>query len=314
LSEIKSIWRHPTLYFITRMFILLGMMLMFGGLAYSIAVYTSKGIFGVDLMSNPSLMNDYSNPQVVNALKYVQALAAIGIFIIPSWHFAKAINRTPADYLKINRKTTVSELGIALAILIAVTPLISWLIYINQKIVLPPQYQQLEQQLKLAEQIAQQLTQAFLNVSTPMGLLSNIIVIAVIAAIGEEFLFRGVLQTFMRSVTNNAHVSVIFVAVVFSAFHGQFYGSIPRFVLGLILGYAFLFTGNLWISIFIHFMNNALAVIFSYPAIQQQLPAQLQQNYTFEAWYINLGSAVATILLLWLLRKTTKNRVWYNGE
>lgn len=314
MTENNSLWRHPAVFFITRMFILLGMMLVFGGMAYSIALVSSKALFGVDFVADPSLLNNFSDPNVIAALKYVQALSAIGLFIFPAWFFCKAINREPIDYLKLNRKTKASEVLIALAIMICITPFISWLVYVNEKIQLPASMHELETTLKQTEALAARITEAFLNVSTFGGLISNLVVIALIAAIGEEFFFRGVLQTFLRNITGHPHFAVIFTAVVFSAFHAQFYGFLPRFVLGVVLGYAFLFTGNVWISILIHFTNNALAVVFSYQPFSHLLPAELQSDYTFEAWYINAASALLTLALLLLLRKITSKRVWYNGE
>lgn len=314
MTENNSLWRHPAVFFITRMFILLGMMMVFGGVAYSIALVSSKALFRVDFIANPELLNNFSDPAAIAALKYVQAISAIGLFIFPAWFFCRAINREPIDYLKLDRKINIREVLVALAIMICITPFISWLVYVNEKIQLPASMYELETTLKQTEALAARITEAFLNVSTFGGLISNLIVVALIAAVGEEFFFRGVLQTFIRNISGNAHFAVIFAAIVFSAFHAQFYGFLPRFVLGAVLGYAFLFTGNLWISILIHFTNNALAVVFSYQPFAHALPAELQTDYTFEAWYVNAVSALITLALLLLLRKITLKRVWYNGE
>lgn len=173
---------------------------------------------------------------------------------------------------------------------------------------------QLEQELKAAEELAAKLTQAFVKADTLDVLWVNILVIAVLPAIGEEFLFRGVLQNFVRLTTGKKHFAVWMIAIVFSAFHGQFYGFIPRLILGAALGYAYLFTGNLWISIVMHFVNNAFAVVSSYTPIKNNLPTVMQDGYVFESWMINAGSALVTIGLLWILRNITIKRVWYNGE
>jgi uncharacterized protein len=314
MTDSKPIWQHPVIFFTTRLLILLGMMLVFGGMGYSIALFTTQSLFGVNFLENPGLMNQFDKPEVVYALKYVQGISAIGIFIFPAWYFCKALHREPADYLKLNRRIAFPEAFIAIAIMVVVSPFINWLVYINEKIKLPASMAELEGQLKQAENLAAQITKAFLDVSTINGLAGNIIVIAVIAAVGEEFLFRGAIQNLLRNVTGKKHLAVIITAIAFSAFHGQFYGFIPRLVLGAVLGYAYLFTGNLWISILMHFTNNALAVIFSYKPLAGQMPAQLQADYVVEEWYINAGSAVAALGLLLLLRSITQKRVWYNGE
>ncbi|MFN3446073.1 MAG: lysostaphin resistance A-like protein [Bacteroidia bacterium] len=314
MTEKNLFWEHPVVFFITRMFILAGMMLVFAGFAYSIAVYTSKAIFGIDYLANPSLLTDFTAPSNLNALKYIQALTSAGIFIYPAWYFCKALHQTPAEFLKLNRSITFSEIALSITIVLAAMPFVSWLVYANGFFKLPASMAGLELELKAAEELAAKFTQAFIQADTLDVLWINLLVIAVLPAIGEEFLFRGVLQNFVRLTTGKKHFAVWMIAIVFSAFHGQFYGFLPRMILGAALGYAYLFTGNLWISIIMHFVNNAFAVVSSYTPIKNNLPTVMQDGYVFESWMINAGSAVVTIGLLWILRNITFKRVWYNGE
>lgn len=314
MTEKNLIWNHPVVFFITRMFILAGMMLVFAGFAYSVAIYTGKPIFGIDYLANPGLLTDFNSTSNLNALKYIQALTSAGMFIYPAWYFCKALHQTPAEFLKLNRKTTLTEIVLSVAIVLAAMPFVSWLVYANSFIQFPASMAQLEQELKAAEELAAQLTQAFVKADTIDVLWVNIIVVAILPAIGEEFLFRGVLQNFVRLTTGKKHFAVWMIAIVFSAFHGQFYGFIPRLILGAALGYAYLFTGNLWISIVMHFVNNAFAVVSSYTPIKNNLPTVMQDGYVFESWMINAGSALVAIGLLWILRNITIKRVWYNGE
>ena len=314
MTEKKLFWEHPVVFFITRMFILAGMMLVFAGFAYSIAVYTCKPIFGIDFLSNPSLLTDFNSTANINELKYIQTLTSAGIFIYPAWYFCKSMHQVPAEFLKLNLKTKPTEIILAILVVLTAMPFISWLIYINSFLKLPASMAQLETEMKAAEELAAHFTQAFIKADTLDVLWINLIVIAIIPAIGEEFLFRGVLQNFVRLTTGKKHFTIWIVAIVFSAFHGQFYGFIPRLVLGAALGYAYLFTGNLWISIIMHFINNAFAVVSSYTPIKNNLPIIMQDGYVFESWMINTGSVVLTIGLLWILRNITFKRVWYNGE
>ncbi|MFN7312265.1 MAG: lysostaphin resistance A-like protein [Bacteroidota bacterium] len=314
MTENSSIWKHPVIFFITRSFILMGMMLVFGGFGYSVSMFTAKALFGIDFLNNPDLINQMNNTQVIHALKYVQVVASIGLFVAPAWFFCRALNTEPVEYLKLNRKTTVAEIVSAIMVMIASMPVVSWMIYVNENVKFPPSLAQLEAELKLAESTAAKLTEAFVKADNLNTLFVNIFVVALIPAISEEFLFRGALQNFLRHTFKHKHVAVILTALIFSAFHGQFYGSLPRFALGAVLGYAYLFTGNLWTGIAMHFFNNAIAVIMSYQGIQQLLPDYMKEGYVFEAWYINVGSAIACVLCLLLLRKVTFRRVWYNGE
>jgi uncharacterized protein len=312
MTENNPIWQHPAIYFITRLFILIGMMMVFGGIAYSIAIYTCKPFFGLDFMSNPTLMNDFTNPAYIPALKYIQLMGSIGAFIFPAWYFCKAIQRKPENYLKLTRILSIPEIIVSLVLIFASMPFISWLIYINGLITFPSGFASLEASLKSAEELAAKITLAFLQADTLSVLWYNILVIAVIPAIGEEFLFRGVLQNFVKQVTSNKHLSVWLIAIIFSAFHGQFYGFIPRVCLGAILGYAYLFTGNLWVSIAIHFINNAFAVICSYGPVAAKLPYFMADNFVFESWLINAGSACMVICLIVLFRYLGIKKMWYH--
>lgn len=314
MTEKKMFWEHPAVYFITRMMILLGMMIFWGGVGYIAGVSMIQPIWGIDLVKTPSDLNNLDNPLILQATKLIQALSSIGLFIVPSWLFCKSIQQEPVEYLKLNRKPLLKEMLIALVLVFAAMPVVSWMFYINQQITLPASFHELEQYLQETENKAAKITMAFLNVNEWKGLLINIVVIALLPAIGEELLFRGVFQNFIRHVTGKRHFAVIVTAILFSAIHFQFYGFFPRFYLGLVLGYMFLFTGNIWITILIHFVNNAFAVICSYGPIKNKLPEIMQDGYVFESWVVNTSSFVISTLLIALIYKITYKRVWYNGE
>ena len=99
----------------------------------------------------------------------------------------------------------------------------------------------------------------------------NILLIAILPALGEELVFRGVIQQYGYRFFKNPHWSVWLSAVLFSAIHMQFEGFVPRFLLGLLLGYLFLWTKNLWYPIFVHFINNALMVTLAFFIPEEEL-------------------------------------------
>ena len=84
------------------------------------------------------------------------------------------------------------------------------------------------------------------------------------AAISEELLFRSVIQKAFVKLCKNAHVGIILTAIVFSAFHGDFFGFVPRFILGLMLGYMFYLSGSIFPSMLMHFVNNGTIVMLYY--------------------------------------------------
>jgi len=92
----------------------------------------------------------------------------------------------------------------------------------------------------------------------------NLFIIAILPAVGEEFFFRGVLQKILIRLFKSVHVAIWVTAFIFSAIHFQFFGFVPRFILGLIFGYLFFWSGTLWLPVISHFINNAVPVIMSY--------------------------------------------------
>jgi hypothetical protein len=122
----------------------------------------------------------------------------------------------------------------------------------------------IEQWMKDSEDKAAKLTDVFLNVKSPGTFLINLLMIGIIPAIGEEFMFRGVLQKLFHQWTKNIHFAVIFSAFLFSAMHMQFYGFVPRFLMGVMMGYMFVWSGSLWVPVLIHFTNNSVAVLMAY--------------------------------------------------
>jgi membrane protease YdiL (CAAX protease family) len=96
------------------------------------------------------------------------------------------------------------------------------------------------------------------------GLLVNLFMIGILASVGEELIFRGLLQRLLFGLVRNVHVAIIITAILFSAFHFQFFSFLPRLILGLILGYLMFYGRSIWYPILAHFVNNTMGVIYYY--------------------------------------------------
>jgi membrane protease YdiL (CAAX protease family) len=163
-------------------------------------------------------------------------------------------------------------------------------------------FSSIEKWMKELEETAQALTDKMTNVDTIGGLLLNLLVIALIPAVGEEMTFRGVIQqSLMRRM--NPHIAIILSAAIFSFFHFQFFGFFPRLFLGILLGYMFYITGSLWTSILMHFVNNGAAVTLYYLGNIGVIEDAEHWGETQNAWII-VASAVMTLgLIIWSWRK-----------
>jgi hypothetical protein len=220
--------------------------------------------FGHDVTKKLELIGSSTDSEIIAIAKYFQIVNQIALFFIPVILFAFLDGRNIGKYLNINSRPAFKTMIFAAAAILASTPLINFLAELNQKMILPSFMSGVEQWMKDSENNAGKITDAFLHVTTTGGFIINILMIGIIPAIGEEFLFRGVLQKLFHQWSKNIHFAVIFSAFLFSAIHLQFYGFIPRFLMGVFLGYTLVWSGSLWVPILIHFVNNSADVIVSY--------------------------------------------------
>lgn len=211
-----------------------------------------------------SLMQNTQSEQYISYMKFLQLLSHLGMFIIPAIIFARLAGGKILEYYTLKNSGKVLAIFIAILIVAFAQPLISLLTEWNANISLPESMSETELWIKKSELDATRITELFLSTKMIGGLLFNIFLIALIPAIGEELVFRGILQKLLQKWMKNPWIAIFITAFVFSSFHMQFYGFIPRLLLGFVLGYLFYRSGKLWISILVHFVNNAGAVILYY--------------------------------------------------
>jgi len=232
---------------LTLLFCLTGLLLfMFIG---SIVVFSIYGSAALSYLSNP----DPSTHEAIVALKILQISQAIGLFIIPSFLLAYYFSTNPSKYLGFNK------INLNLVILVTVTiivafPAINLLASLNELVSLPQWMNEMEGK-------AQALTKTFMTVNGFGGLLVNFIMIAILPALGEELLFRGIIQKLFSEITGKVVWGIVISALLFSFMHLQFQGFLPRFALGVLFGFFYVWSGSLWLPIIAHFINNSIAII-----------------------------------------------------
>lgn len=251
---------HPFSKIIFALFIILASFLITFILGFLIAI----PIFHISISNLSVVLSDYNDPDNIRFLKYLQSLQAIGLFIIPAFLIAYVFNSKAIEYLRFNNSITSKSILFTVIILFAIIPIINFLAILNQSMQLPEFLHGLEAWMKEQETNGMLITEAFLKMDSVTGLLFNIFMIGILPAIGEELIFRGIFQRLFAEWTKNIHWGIIIAAVLFSAMHVQFYGFLPRVMLGIVLGYLFYWSGSIWIPIAGHFTNNTVAVIFYY--------------------------------------------------
>ena len=200
----------------------------------------------------------------IDMLKPGQGISSALMFIAPPLILYAFTRQQPMREIGFRKPNSAWMLLIGVALMFVSLPLTNLLTDWNEKMNFGSAFESLEAMLKQMEDAAGDLTERMLQVDTVWGLLVNLLVIALIPAIGEELTFRGMLQQALHRGCKNAHVAVFLSAFIFSFIHFQFYGFLPRLFLGLILGYLFYYSGSLWTSILMHFVNNGAAVVVAY--------------------------------------------------
>lgn len=203
----------------------------------------------------------------------------------------------------------------AILILLVALPCNALLSSLNLQMQLPDALSSVEQWIRNAENEARLTTEKLLASRSSSNLLGNLFVIAFFAALVEEVFFRGALQRYLRLMLNNRHLTVFVVAFVFSFLHFQFYGFLPRLFLGLILGYLYEYSRNLWTSILAHFANNAV-VIFNvhFYAIGDWIERLENPNISVAFWVFGILSLLATYYMFSKYRKLIKRFNTYDSE
>ena len=253
---------------------------------------------------------NYQNHYDINILKYFQILQSIGLFIIAPFLIAVLFSNKPLEYLKISKTTGIMTFILACLIMFSCMPLIEWMVDINSHLRLPHQFSEIEKWMKDSESNADVVTKAFLNVTTAKGLILNLIMIGFLPALGEELLFRGLLVKFFGEWTKNKHLGIIISAFLFSAIHFQFYGFIPRMMLGILFGYLFVWSGTIWIPVFVHLLNNSTAVITSYLQSRGFIKVDVDKMFSFQNQYLYiLFSLIATTVFISLFYYYTNKKL-----
>lgn len=240
-----------------------------------------------------------------NKLKISQFIASVFIFIIPCILLSYFSTKESFNIFGFKSELKRQNILLILFMMIFIQPFVVFCMQLNTSFLhsvsdyIPVIYNQME----LMEDKAAELTNFFLSMNSPMDLLFNLFLIALIPAIGEELFFRGIVQKKLGNILKSPHVAVIITSFIFSAIHMQFFGFLPRFILGLILGYLFYYSANLWMSVLGHFINNALGVLLMYSAFANKLTPDITNIKNTDISLFQAFFSVSVVLIFFYLYK-----------
>lgn len=268
----------------SNLLLLLGTAIFF--VIMAIAVW--KIIFGAD-------------PAEINSVRWLQFAQAIGMFVVPPLVLAYLWSDKPLRYLCLDNKPDLINVLFVVLFMVLVIPFVNLLGEWNQQLRLPHAFAAIEAQMKASEAGIALLTKKLLDVHSLKGLFGNVFLMAFIPAFGEELFFRGAFQQIIQN-KKNAIMAIWLTAFIFSAIHFQFYGFIPRLLMGAFFGYLLVWSGNLWLPVLAHFTNNTVAIVFYYLKNNGFQVFDIDTLGTGDTLWVGYVSGLLTLILIFLFR------------
>jgi len=242
----------------------------------------------------------YNNSDYRNTLLVAQGANSIVLFILTPLFYLHFYDGTKTKTVFDKGENTNWQLLLVTVLLVIVyMPVSAFTAHFNESIDIPGAFgefaRQMEDQLK-------ELTLFMVDFESNAQFLLGIFIIAVVPGVGEELLFRGVIQNKIAKSSGNVHVAIWITAFIFSAFHLQFYGFLPRMLLGGLFGYLYIWSGTLWVPMLAHFVNNGFTLLMMYLHNQgvSEIDIDSPESYNVPATVISL---ILVAALIWYFRR-----------
>lgn len=278
---------------------------LFLGSVIQILVMMAAGASVTDFMNSNG---DFSKlPNAWLGMIFGQGLGSFMGFIGTAWFYWRIIEKKSWKDLDFEKVPTLAVFGMVVLVEVAFMGFNGWLQELNQSVSFPESLKNVEVLLKGMEDKLAETTKFFTEFTSFWQFLLAFFVIAVIAGIGEELIFRGLIMRKILLGTGNPHVAIWVSAFIFAAIHFQFYGILPRMMLGVLFGYFYLWTGNIRVPIFAHIFNNGFAITIMYLHNIGIVKTDLESMDDVPLSIVGF-SLIATIGLMFLLKNYTKNQ------
>jgi uncharacterized protein len=258
-----------------------------------------SGFFFKDITTALLDKNSVVSADLTSKFKWAQLASSIISFIIPSLLFGYYSSPNALPYVGVRKNAVAILLIAAILLLFTIQPFIGWLGEINSRAT----FGSLQKSLMEMEAIYNRALQVFLQMKSVGDLLINLVIMALLPAIGEELFFRGSLQKALLRLSHKPWLAIVVSSAVFALLHGTFFKLLPIFTLGLILGIVYYVTRNLWYTILIHFLNNAFAVLSFYYADRSEFLKKLSGDSFSVPIYGAVVSLIIGIGIIYFIKK-----------
>ncbi|MEO8174045.1 MAG: CPBP family intramembrane glutamic endopeptidase [Sediminibacterium sp.] len=245
------------------------------------------------------VVRDINRPEYANISRLLNTVAAFLSFLLPAFFLARVLNKRPFAQLGFNAAISAKQLLLILALTFTSIMLSGALGELNEWIPLPAKWYA---EAKALEDTYKAAMMSMATMHSVSDYLLALVVLAAAPALFEEVLFRGGFQQVFVGWTRNKWAGIIITSILFSAIHFSYFGFLPRLALGMVLGLIFYYSKNIWLNIFLHFLNNALVVTQLYIMSQQGKPVAKTMDESIPAWW----GIVALVILIALFRSFKK--------
>jgi hypothetical protein len=299
---------HPINYiFLLLLYILGG---FFVGNFLSVAILQLN--YDIGLLELSSVVADpASHPHGREAVNLFQGISHLCAFTLAPLALLLSFGHNFGAYFNPVRSTPLGLLLLSALLILVIMPANSWIIDLNTNMHLPEFLSGFESWAKAKEEALKKLTEYLTRFGSAGDLMLGLLIFALIPAVGEELVFRGVIQKQLIRWFRNPHVGIWITALIFGAIHLQFYGMLPRMLLGALLGYLYWWSGNIWVPILGHFMNNGFTVLMMYLLQRKVINFNLDTTAAMPLPSI-LFSVLASGALLFFLQG--QFQVWRAGQ
>jgi len=284
-----------------QLFVTIVLILGLGSVLMILLSLAGAVIFGVDLSELKGSSAIYSLKDI-SILRFLLIAQDISLLIIPSLIILKLSDR---QVLKSEglRFPGIKDAGLVILMTVCLFPLTSFTGELNSAMHLPSWLSGLENWMIEKEKVTDDLIDSLFSQGNFGVMIINLITIALIPAIAEELIFRGVLQKIFGRLFRSGHIGIWFTAFLFSTVHFQFFGFVPRFILGLAFGYLYFWGGKLWLPVIAHFVNNAFPVFFTYLHGTAELNKSMDTALWKQALFIPVPLLVVFLIMAYFRKK-----------
>lgn len=244
------------------------------------------------------------NPDEVTYLKASQVLSLIGLFIFPAVSSAYLFSDNWKKFLYLDQPVRIDKLLYTGVLALTMQPFLSWIVYWNNQIKLPAFLSGVETWMQNMEAQMNDTVQLLLVTNSFGTFLVNVLIIAVLTAIGEEFFFRGTLQRMLTDATKKPYLAAIVIGILFSIIHFQFYGFFARAFMGIFFGIMVVNSKSLLLPIVAHAVNNAYGVFMYYYCTKNDIPIETFDNPSEPPtlWIVAVSLLVSALIYRTILK------------